>query len=733
MGRETDRGKVKSIGRGAIILHDMTLVGERCLRGRKRRHEACASNDGKGVGFEDEARDALVLRLVRHVRGITSVFARECAAAVVHLYCQSAFHGVSSATDETSCKKTERSGGDACQSCYLDFLIGAATEESRAFVESNADVKEEEEIIEEVHFFFHAAANGSLFGNRQSDNVFSLPAYRYLLNLRCFLQVYRFVRRQASHRVSAPSSLCLALRDLERTEKDEMEENELKKILEAMDPLVRYAFRNDHSDWKDDNKDTDPRVSLLRKALRLAQFASSDEEYSKNKHVQNIMTREYLFVLPCRGLVHSCIPNCAVQATTTVQKYDGGDATVLCTLVALHDLSPGNILTVCRIDATCSYAMRALSLRRLFGPSFTCTCPRCLHEGGGGTVNMLNLRRLGNQAMQHGRFDDAVALYSLILVQDSQDGDALHARAAAHLNADRYGWARCLWQEAFDICPRHPQIALQHTKSLAYDISRDSAIKSAEDDRTGTFAWDKYSSFLGGRCFLTTAECPVILAHECARAILWSEQAASLRPGGWTTSRHHAVPTTDLPVHEIPFLLPWFVHTFHHQICPLLANQFGEDAVGNQGGFVQLHDAFVVKYDADHGDRRQRRRHLPVHRDESEISLTLSLNEPRKDYIGGGTYLAKLGQSLAPSRGGMLSFRGQELLHGGDPVMHGVRYVIVAFCYIVRDDDMNKQIANTMKNVESDDSGRVIDRSKICSNKIIENGGDVSFSFGFEL
>jgi hypothetical protein len=44
--------------------------------------------------------------------------------------------------------------------------------------------------------------------------------------------------------------------------------------------------------------------------------------------------------------------------------------------------------------------------------------------------------------------------------------------------------------------------------------------------------------------------------------------------GGWTTSRHYSVPTTDLPVHEIPELLRWFKRQLREILGPMLATQF---------------------------------------------------------------------------------------------------------------------------------------------------------------
>jgi hypothetical protein len=61
-------------------------------------------------------------------------------------------------------------------------------------------------------------------------------------------------------------------------------------------------------------------------------------------------------------------------------------------------------------------------------------------------------------------------------------------------------------------------------------------------------------------------------------------------------------------------------------------------------------------------------------------SFIIALNT---DYEGGGTYIHVLRRAMKPTvAGGMISFCGGELLHSGDTVVKGIRYIIVAFCYI---------------------------------------------------
>lgn len=61
------------------------------------------------------------------------------------------------------------------------------------------------------------------------------------------------------------------------------------------------------------------------------------------------------------------------------------------------------------------------------------------------------------------------------------------------------------------------------------------------------------------------------------------------------------------------------------------------------------------------------------------LRLQIALNG-LGEYTGGGTFFPCLGRSLRPPAGHVLSFGG-SILHGGDPLLSGVRYIIACFCY----------------------------------------------------
>jgi predicted 2-oxoglutarate/Fe(II)-dependent dioxygenase YbiX len=94
------------------------------------------------------------------------------------------------------------------------------------------------------------------------------------------------------------------------------------------------------------------------------------------------------------------------------------------------------------------------------------------------------------------------------------------------------------------------------------------------------------------------------------------------------------------------------------------------------GSNVRVHDAFVVRYDAD------AQRFLPAHVDQSEISVTLALNALGEYEGGGTTFPDPLRVTARPDIGGVVAFGG-DLRHAGAPVTKGVRYIVAAFLFTV--------------------------------------------------
>lgn len=215
-------------------------------------------------------------------------------------------------------------------------------------------------------------------------------------------------------------------------------------------------------------------------------------------------------------------------------------------------------------------------------------------------------------------------------------------------------------QEAYQYFHSHPEVL--PTESL-YETIHHSERQSLLDANGST----KQSVFIASN---------VIDAATCRNLIQWALDYA-LNNGGWTASRHYSVPTTDLPIHQVPNLLGWFQDWMPRVLLPLLRDQFGIASYGDEQPRFYVHDAFLVRYEATSSNR-----FLPLHYDESTHSCVLAIND---DFDGGGSYVYDLKRSIAPPTGGMVSFLGNRCLHGGTPVTRGVRYILAIFLYIDED------------------------------------------------
>ena len=89
---------------------------------------------------------------------------------------------------------------------------------------------------------------------------------------------------------------------------------------------------------------------------------------------------------------------------------------------------------------------------------------------------------------------------------------------------------------------------------------------------------------------------------------------------------------------------------------------------------LRILDAFFVKYNGCASNNR-----LPLHNDQSDYSLTIAMNS-LEEYEGGGTYFNFVDETVKTDIGGIISFAG-HLLHAGETVTKGRRYIIVAFIY----------------------------------------------------
>ena len=413
-----------------------------------------------------------------------------------------------------------------------------------------------------------------------------------------------------------------------------------------------------------------------------------------------------LALAPAAALAtHSCLPNSQVEMAFE------GDAGAACgglrvSLVALRDVAPGEEITVARVPVARPAAERHAELIRVFGGAprtsgnasslpqpRVCACARCVYElcaaeGVPSTLAARELCALADQASEEGRHEDAErCAREAAKVDPDRETGALHKVGVALLGQGRWAEAHEAWAEAHASQSETRAGGGEAFAALAAQVAKDRAYARRGDDasrspgrpsqETDSDALVRSPRALHPSVGIFTAEprdAPFLTPEECADWVARAEAAAAAR-GGWTTSRHYAVPTTDLPVHEIPSLLPLWNAFLARSLGPFLHACFPK-IVRAGGSNVRVHDAFVVRYDAD------AQRYLPAHIDQSEISVTLALNALGEYEGGGTTFPDPLRVTARPDIGGVVAFGG-DLRHAGAPVTRGVRYIVAAFLFTV--------------------------------------------------
>ena len=161
------------------------------------------------------------------------------------------------------------------------------------------------------------------------------------------------------------------------------------------------------------------------------------------------------------------------------------------------------------------------------------------------------------------------------------------------------------------------------------------------------------------------------LSDDLCKWIIHESEIYSIENNGWTTKRHKNYPTTDLPIRSIPGLGTPIMNMTISNIFPLIAKKFNLNPY-----FLNIADIFIVKYDINGQD------HLNFHKDGSIISFNILLND---EFEGGGTIINHLNSdgtttsTLHNSNKGDLFIHSGKLLHSGNKITSGIRYILVGF------------------------------------------------------
>ena len=397
-------------------------------------------------------------------------------------------------------------------------------------------------------------------------------------------------------------------------------------------------------------KDSYSKRGIMKKATDLCCIEKSIERLNSS--------------LYCGALVsllnHSCCPN--IQLETTHRSKLG----LRVKYVAIQNIFPDDILTVSYIPTQLDICSRKNQL--IYHHGITCKCCKCLWENGGFEFSREDIVSMSHFAFDEYRFRDSLNLVKFGIKRWGRDEELFHIMGMIQLALGKWSKAHDIW--------RVEHFASGFSQSLKKQKRKDEAYLTRLS-RSPSNLWHKFEpSFSKTWITLAAGAIWLLPSHNiskrtCEHWIVLAEKFASLQ-GGWCTNRHISVPTTDLPVHLIPELVDeWNLFVFSDLIP--LAKQLLTTSMFRKR--LCVHDAFIVKYDASKGCD-----HLPIHRDQSEISVTIALNSNSDFSGGGGTMFPNLGITICPKIGEILLFRG-DLEHSGFPINGGIRYIVAAFFY----------------------------------------------------
>jgi hypothetical protein len=284
--------------------------------------------------------------------------------------------------------------------------------------------------------------------------------------------------------------------------------------------------------------------------------------------------------------------------------------------------------------------------------------------------------------------------------------DAYHLAGWVYIHADDHSSAYRIWNEGGQLLPTCSVLSTQTRKRVCWDSINPSEVDVISES-SSLCSFDRQQDF-DGISVSPNRHCPVVAlfdpvtqqnqlvfvtkrpllsATECARVLQHVQEFHTQhREGVWSTVRHSSVKTTDVAVEDVATLRPWLRMILKQRLYPMLRTAFPKLAdgtsLGECGDRLRVHDAFIVRYDAEEDMSLS----LPEHSDTSIISFTVALNQRGRDFEGGGTWFEAIdrddgeGCAVGADEGHAVAFAG-PLRHAGYPVTSGCRIILVLFLY----------------------------------------------------
>ncbi len=424
---------------------------------------------------------------------------------------------------------------------------------------------------------------------------------------------------------------------------------------------------------------------------------------------------------------HSCLPLFQFEG---VKGSGGQDGDLKLNVVALRDGDTDvEGVSVAVIDIRQTKKARWSSL------GMKCGCDRCVAETSRPTSLDL-AAAIAKQAMELGLLVEALRAWKWVTDISTQAlnnnnnfqegeginpttqiyGDAWCHIGALHMARGHVELARSAWRSGAKCFPFHKELAVQSSKEAAY-----ATLPKQDPNSSMRPSFPCYTELVSKWAYVTIE--PVLSANECEMILIAAEEYA-VSHGGWTTSRHSHMSTTDLPVHELPIALEVSRELLGKRLLPLMRHQFGWSAEDLSTSYV--HDMFVVRYATEGGQRL-----LPLHQDESTCTAVIALNS-QDEYRGGGTWLQDCSKTIKPGLGCALTFRGGSMWHAGDPILWGQRYVLALFLF-TQTLSLIDNSQSCIGNVEAVQP--IFKQWKLCNEATTThvNGRSDDFSFAFRV
>ncbi|SAL99824.1 hypothetical protein [Absidia glauca] len=182
---------------------------------------------------------------------------------------------------------------------------------------------------------------------------------------------------------------------------------------------------------------------------------------------------------------------------------------------------------------------------------------------------------------------------------------------------------------------------------------------------------------------------PQLLTQDECQTIL--DQLPGATSTEWTTARHSAFPTTDIPIATTPSL---------RYLMPLLQDRLVSSVLAPIYGFARhqlgFRDLFLVRYDS------QAQQGLAPHTDGCLMSFSILINSP-DDFEGGGTlfYTGSNTVMMRPTHQGDVVHHDACITHQGVNITRGERIILVGFVDTV-DTIRQDQLGNGARKLRSE-------------------------------